>query len=148
MFNLMLQAHLLKHLLSVVLCCVLKLLQIFGTHWNFPKSSVLTGASLWPTEEVGVWRYLADHYWWLLSSPLLQSMVQSIIRLDGSICWGGVRAGGMRRGRRGDSVDCARNRKQPSCTITHSLLENLHFTFHSVHSTIALSCARLHCTRK
>ena len=35
----MLQAHLLKHLLSVVLCCVLKFSKIIRFDWGFPLAN-------------------------------------------------------------------------------------------------------------
>ena len=46
------------------------------------------------TRDDCVWRYRADHYWWLLPSSLLQSMVRPIIRPDGSIYRGGGMLGG------------------------------------------------------
>ena len=90
------------------------------------------------TRDDGVWRYRADHYWWLLPSSLLQSMSGQLLGWTGQYievggCWGE-----MRCGRRERWFRWLRLQQEVATALLPAGLENLQFIsqyMHTVHYT-------------
>ena len=90
------------------------------------------------TRDDGVWRYRADHYWWLLPSSLLQSMAGQLLGWTGQYievggCWGE-----MRCGRRERWFRWLRLQQEVATALLPAGLENLQFIsqyMHTVHYT-------------
>ena len=90
------------------------------------------------TRDDAVWRYRADHYWWLLPSSLLQSMAGQLLGWTGQYievggCWGE-----MRCGRRERWFRWLRLQQEVATALLPAGLENLQFIsqyMHTVHYT-------------